>query len=309
MLSFTSIDVNNSLAEYVFLKCFCTKTVFMHLDRANLLLISADYRKLVEVASGVEVEEVFEEALATAYNFRLTPSDLQKLKNIREEELRKKKYRRMKHLGLILDEIQPKTIFKTRSNNMRSDHTTKEKQNINTSGSAKVNIEYLLILLPYLKHYNSSCGFCVCTRYFGQDNVKPTSLLLRCMLKCNGTKCPFTCTVHVLNNDSCFIVSSNPNISHLVAERISRPIRGSRRREIMEKFQAGGSVYRVHAQYDQKRTVKEKKAFNHDTTGKSKGIFKKIKAEAVAATLLAPPAETGLSIELTSSSTKPRQEI
>jgi len=69
---------------------------------------------------------------------------------------------------------------------------------------------------------------------------------------------------------------------------MSRPVRSSHRREVMEKFKAGGSVYGVHAQYNQKRTLLEKKGFNYDATGKSKKVFKKIKAEAVAESLLAP---------------------
>ncbi|CAF3771474.1 unnamed protein product [Rotaria sordida] len=44
------------------------------------------------------------------------------------------------------------------------------------------------------------------------------------------------------------------------SERISRPIRGSRRRASIEKFKADASVYRLHAQYDKERTKNERKA-------------------------------------------------
>ncbi len=87
----------------------------------------------------------------------------------------------------------------------------------------------------------------------------------------------------------------NRKIFHRVGERYSRPIRGSRRQRIKEKFRAGGSVYRVHAEYDQQRTENEKRGFNYDATGKSKKVFKKIKAESVSESLLSPDFQIGMS--------------
>ncbi|CAF3760135.1 unnamed protein product [Rotaria socialis] len=48
---------------------------------------------------------------------------------------------------------------------------------------------------------------------------------------------------------------------------------GSQRRAIMDKFKAGGSVYRVHAQYDEKRTIHEKKAQEMNSEGIIKGAL------------------------------------
>ncbi|CAF2146074.1 unnamed protein product [Rotaria magnacalcarata] len=120
-------------------------------------------------------------------------------------------------------------------------------------------MEYLNILLPHLKHYNAYCALCICTRYFGKNISQSTALLLRCTLKCSGHVCNFKCKFYVLNNGYCFLIATNRKIFHHANEKISRPIRGSQRRAIMDKLKAGGSVYRVHAQYDEKRTIHEKK--------------------------------------------------
>ncbi|CAF2178781.1 unnamed protein product [Rotaria magnacalcarata] len=124
---------------------------------------------------------------------------------------------------------------------------------------SKVNIEYLNILLPHLKHYNAYCALCMCTRYFGKNISQSTTLLLRCTLKCSGHVCNF-----------------------------NRPIRGSQRRAIMDKFKAGGSVYHVHAQYDEKRTIHGKKVLILMQLASRKKVFKKIKVEANAEYSLLP---------------------
>ncbi|CAF5225701.1 unnamed protein product, partial [Rotaria magnacalcarata] len=80
------------------------------------------------------------------------------------------------------------------------------------------------------------------------------ALLVRCILKCNGRSCKFKCTVQVLNNGFCFAIALNRKIFHHVGERIGRPIRGSRRQAIIDKFKSGASVYRLHSQYHEQRT-------------------------------------------------------
>jgi len=125
----------------------------------------------------------------------------------------------------------------------------------------KVNIEYLNLLSPHLKHYNAACGPCIRTRYFGKKSSNPTSLLVNCTLKCGDKDCPFICNLRVLNNGFGFVIALDPHIFHHVKKRYSRPIRGSKREKIKGSFKAGGSVYRVHAEYDKKRTKNEKKRF------------------------------------------------
>ncbi|CAF2038184.1 unnamed protein product, partial [Rotaria magnacalcarata] len=155
----------------------------------------------------------------------------------RQEELKKKSDQKMNMLGLTSD----------------LSALLKKKSKVDTHPQhlvIKVNIEYLNILLPHLKHYNAYCALCICTRYFGKNISQPTTLLLRCTLKCSG---------HVLNNGYCVLIATNRKIFHRVNEKISRPIRGSQRRAIMDKFKAGGSVYRIHPQYDEKITIHGKK--------------------------------------------------
>ncbi|CAF0954609.1 unnamed protein product [Adineta steineri] len=163
-----------------------------------------------------------------------------------------------------------------------------------TPSGRTVNIEYFNILWPHLKHYNPYCGLCVVTRYFGHDYSQSTSLLLRCVLQCSGRDCKFGCKVFVRNGGECYLITSNSTVYHHIGDPICRPVRGSQREKIMEKFKAGGSVFRVHAEYAEKRTTLEKQGFNYDTTGKSKKVFKKIKAEVVAQSLLAPDVATGI---------------
>ncbi|CAF4384319.1 unnamed protein product [Rotaria magnacalcarata] len=139
----------------------------------------------------------------------------------------------------------------------------KSKSEYTSAALSNVNIEYLNILLLHLKHYNAYYALCICTHYFGKNISQPTALLLRSTLKYSGHVYNFKCKVHVLNNGYCFLIATNRKIFHRVNEKISCPIRGCQRRAIMNKFKAGGSVYRVHAQYDEKRTIHEKKAFPH----------------------------------------------
>lgn len=260
----------------------------------------ADYHKLATVAVGTNLEEVFEKALSTSFNFRLTSVDLLKLKNAREKEFQTKDDRKMKQMGLSNDLSQLSSASKSQSNTVSINDTRKQTSKGTNDDGPKVDVEYLHTLMPYLKHYNAACALCVRTRYFGQNKTRSNGLLLKCLLKCGGKKCPFSCAVHVLNDGSCTVTSFSPNIFHSADERISRPIRGSKRRAIKDKFEAGASVYRLHAQYSQQRTSNEKVGFNYDSTGKTKAVFKKIKAETVAETHLAPDVHTGMCRELKS---------
>ncbi|CAF3542908.1 unnamed protein product, partial [Rotaria socialis] len=255
-------------------------------------------KKLASVAAGVRIEQVFEATLSQTHHFRLNETELLKMNQYRQEELKKKSDKKMNMLGLtsdlsaLLKKKSKSGHASTTLNDVNADECYKKDQNAKIIN--KVNIEYLNTLLPHLKHYNAYCGMCICTRYFGKNISQPTALLHRCTLKCSGHVCHFKCKVHVLNNGYCFVIAINRKICHRVNEKIGRPIRGSQRRAIMDKFKAGGSVYRVHAQYEEKRTIHEKKGFNYDATGKSKKVFKKIKAEANAESLLSPDISLGI---------------
>jgi hypothetical protein len=257
-------------------------------------------KTLATVASGVPIEEVFEVTLPQVHRFLLNQTELIKMTQLRQQELKKRYDRKMELLGLAPSSSYSSLKMKQSKNGTTSVITNTINNNLcnqkdsDSLSYGKVNIEYLNILLPHLKHYNAFCALCICTRYFGKKVSKSTCLLLRCTLKCSGVNCKFKCTVHVFNNGYCFVTAINQQIFHRINERISRPIRGSRRRLIMDKFKAGGTVYRLHAQYYEQRTRQEKQGFNYDTTGKSKKIFKKIKAEADAESLLSPNITLGI---------------
>jgi hypothetical protein len=249
-------------------------------------------KKLASVASGVPIEEIFEKTLPPKYYFNLNPTELSKLNDFRQQELKKLCGRKLQMLGLAPDP-SPLLIKKSKNGILTngSEDTYGGETCQRKNGAViykKVNIEYLNLLLPHLKHYNAACSLCIRTRYFGKKTSNPTSLLVKCTLKCGGKGCPFICNVYIFNNGFGFVIPSNPRIFHYVKERYSRPIRGSIREKIKGRFKAGGSVYRVHAEYENKRTKNEKKGFNYDATGKTKKVFKKIKVEATAGTLLSP---------------------
>lgn len=241
------------------------------------------------------MEATFEKTLPQMYDFKLNQTDLIKINQIRQGELTKLKDRKMRMLGIIPDPPSPtirRKRIKIRNSSavLRSvdDHDNIHQKDKGVNECRKVNIEYLNILLPYLKHYNAACALCIISRYFGKNMSNQTHLLVKCLLKCSGKHCKFKCTVYIRNNGFGFIVASHRQIVHHVTERLSRPIRGARRKVIKEKFKSGASVYRIHAEYDKQRTPNEKKGFNYDATGKSRKIFKKIKAEAIAESLLSP---------------------
>ncbi|CAF3994377.1 unnamed protein product, partial [Rotaria sp. Silwood1] len=263
-----------------------------------LMLFYETCKKLASVAAGVSINETYEDTLKQRHFFRLRQNELLKMNKYRHEKLEKVSNRKLQLMGLAIDSCsfgkkQSKNgKMSTTNNNVNFDESYEEYNDVKKK--SKVNIEYLNLLLPHLKHYNSVCALCIRSRYFGKNVSKPNSLLVRCILQCSGSTCKFKCTVNVLNNGDCFVIAINQNIFHHVGERLSRPIRGSQRQALIEKFKSGASVYRLHAQYDRERTKNEKKGFNYDRTGKSKKIFKKIKAEAIAESLLSPDITLGI---------------
>ncbi|CAF1396575.1 unnamed protein product [Adineta ricciae] len=262
-------------------------------DTSDIINSQKDISRVVaSVASGVSLEEVFECRLPQQHQFKLNSTQLLNMLNCRTEVLQKEHDKRMKQLGLTSEPFafERQSSDKSKSISIDNDKNvcSMDIDDNDELPTRTVNIEYFNILHPHLKHYNSYCGLCICTRYFGHTIYQPTGLLLRVVLQCGGRDCPFNCEVTVWNNGQCFITAYNSTVYHHVDEQICRPIRGSRREEIKQKFKAGGSVHHVYGQYNDKRTALEKKGFNHDTTGKTKKVFKKIKAETVSDSLLAP---------------------
>jgi hypothetical protein len=106
--------------------------------------------------------------------------------------------------------------------------------------------------------------------------------------------CTFSCSVVVLNNGQGYIIVNDGAVRHAAGVKICRPIREPLRRLFKEKFKNGGSVYRIHQEEMQKRSVQEKNANNYDRVGKSRQTVRKIKSEGTCALLLAASVDDGL---------------
>jgi hypothetical protein len=158
-----------------------------------------------------------------------------------------------------------------------------------------VDVEYLYILLPYIKKFNKYCGLCVRNCTFGQT-TKDRNQLLRCLLYCCGKPlCTFSCSIVVLNNGECCVIVTNETVRHALGVKICRPIREPIRKIFKEKFKNGGSVYRIYQEEMQKRSIHEKNGSNYDRIGKSRQTLRKIKSEAACSLLLAPDVDNALS--------------
>ncbi len=76
-----------------------------------------------------------------------------------------------------------------------------------------MDVQYLYILLPYIKQFNKYCGLCVRNCTFGVT-TNDHNQLLRCTLYCAGRPvCPFSCSVIVANNGGSHIVVTKTTLS------------------------------------------------------------------------------------------------
>lgn len=153
---------------------------------------------------------------------------------------------------------------------------------------------YLYILLPYIKRFNGYCALCVRDCTFGQTTIDRNQLL-RCKLYCKARPiCPFSCSIILTNNGGGTVVVSTTEIRHPRGVKIARPIRAPVRDSIKKQFANGATVFRVHQEKLQARSVEERRANNYDNSGKSRNIIRKIKSEGVNESLLAENVDQGL---------------
>ncbi|CAF4196118.1 unnamed protein product, partial [Rotaria sordida] len=177
-------------------------------------------------------QEDFHIQLPPSFNFKLQPVDLVKLQSIRTKKNNKKEPRLHEPMGLPIEidkTTNKKKIFisktiktNTINNNISASHDSN--QEIQKKES-RVDVEYLYILLPYIKKFNTYCALCVRNCTFGQT-TKDRNQLLRCLLYCSGKPlCNFTCFIIVLNNGQGHIIVNNNTVRHAPGIKISRPIR------------------------------------------------------------------------------------
>lgn len=159
---------------------------------------------------------------------------------------------------------------------------------------SRVDVEYLYILLPYIKQFNAYCGLCVRNCSFGVRQGEHHQLL-RCLLYCAGRPvCPFICSVIIKNNGQGHVIVTNSAVRHPRNVKITRPIRFPMRSNLKKQFANGASVYRLYHDRLQSRTHDERQGNNYDIVGKSKGILRKIKSEGFVESLIAADVDEGV---------------
>ena len=92
------------------------------------------------------------------------------------------------------------------------------------------DMEWLSIILPFIKKYNPHCGVCASSKNYGRRLDTANSYLLRSYFYCQGRDCPFNCILTVKENGKALLCSrfSNGNIvDHRNAKRVARPNRSS----------------------------------------------------------------------------------
>lgn len=90
------------------------------------------------------------------------------------------------------------------------------------------DMEWLSIVLPFVKKYNPHCGVCASSKNYGRRLDTANSYLLRSYFYCQGRDCPFNCAVTIKENGKALLCSrfSNGNIvDHRNAKRVARPNR------------------------------------------------------------------------------------
>lgn len=121
-------------------------------------------------------------------------------------------------------------------------------------------------------------------------------MILRCNIQCKSHSiCPFRGSIFVYNSGRGSITASNNTVHHRFGQKVARPIRGSLRSSLKDKFKNGATVSSVQREQNMKRSKMERKGNNYDITGTSTSTLRTIKQEALLYTSLTYSVETGLS--------------
>lgn len=149
--------------------------------------------------------------------FSLSDDDLQRLMEMRRTFYQKEKQRKLTKLGLpILNENGSSTATSAR----QADSTERPIR--------RRDMEWLAIILPFVKLYNPHCGVCASGKNYGRRLDMSKSYLLRSYFYCQGRDCPFNCTLTVKENGKGLISARLPNgniVDHRNAKRVARPNR------------------------------------------------------------------------------------
>ncbi|CAF2777231.1 unnamed protein product [Rotaria sp. Silwood2] len=165
--------------------------------------------------------------LPTSYQFIISPEDVNRLLEMRRIFYQKENERKLSKLGLPIlvdNEGRLSTTISTNDDNTNS--------NTVSSSTGKPirrrDMEWLSIVLPFVKNYNPHCGICASSKNYGRRLDTANSYLLRSYFYCQGRDCPFNCIVTIKENGKALLCSrfSNGNIvDHRNAKRVARPNR------------------------------------------------------------------------------------
>lgn len=112
--------------------------------------------------------------------------------------------------------------------------TNDDNTNTNTVSSStgklirRRDMEWLSIVLPFVRNYNPHCGVCASSKNYGRRLDTANSYLLRSYFYCQGRDCPFNCVITIKESGKGLLCSrfSNGNIiDHRNAKRVARPNR------------------------------------------------------------------------------------
>ncbi|CAF1976168.1 unnamed protein product [Rotaria magnacalcarata] len=165
--------------------------------------------------------------LPTSYQFVISQEDVNRLLEMRRVFYQKENERKLSKLGLPVLVDHDGLLSTTTS-------TIDDSANSNAVSSSagklirRRDMEWLSIVLPFVKKYNPHCGVCASSKNYGRRLDTANSYLLRSYFYCQGRDCPFNCTVTIKENGKALLCSrfSNGNIvDHRNAKRVARPNR------------------------------------------------------------------------------------
>lgn len=137
--------------------------------------------------------------LPTSYQFMINSEDLHRLNEMRQRFYKKELERKSTKLNLD------------------------EQKSIRHR-----DMEWLSIVLPFVRKYNPHCGICASSKNYGRRLDTANSYLIRSYFYCQGQDCPFNCIVTIKENGNGLLCarSSNGNlVDHRNAKRVGRPNR------------------------------------------------------------------------------------
>ncbi|CAF3570026.1 unnamed protein product [Adineta steineri] len=162
--------------------------------------------------------------LPTSFQFFINPEDIDRLLEMRRTSYKKENERKLSKLGLPILVDNNGCLSTTTDNNTNS-------HQISSSTVKSIqhrDMEWLSIVLPFIKKYNPHCGICASSKNYGRrlDTVK--GYLLRAYFYCQGRDCPFNCVVTIKESGKgllCSRFSQGNIVDHRNAKRVARPNR------------------------------------------------------------------------------------